>query len=141
LLEALPDEVAMDFDLKTSMEDAIRDRDATTAALLAALAAREARRRPVLITSFDPGALDIPREIAPGVPRGLLTWLDFPIGQAVGPPATSTCTCSASTGARSARTPSSPRRNAAHSTTSSISSTKPVGSSSPGAPDPSSPPS
>jgi glycerophosphoryl diester phosphodiesterase len=83
LLEALPDEVAMDFDLKTSMEDAIRDRDATTAALLAALAAREARRRPVLITSFDPGALDIPREIAPGVPRGLLTWLDFPIGQAV----------------------------------------------------------
>jgi len=83
LLEVLPGQVGVDFDLKTSMEDATRDRDATTAALLAGLAAREARRRPVLSTSFDPGALDIAREIAPSVPRGLLTWLDFPAGQAV----------------------------------------------------------
>jgi glycerophosphoryl diester phosphodiesterase len=83
LLEALPSGVGVDFDLKTSMEDAPRDRSATTAAMLAPIATLEARHRPVLITSFDPGALDITRELAPRVPRGLLTWLDFPIGHAV----------------------------------------------------------
>jgi glycerophosphoryl diester phosphodiesterase len=84
LLSALPEQVGVDFDVKTSMEDAARERAATTMGLLASVAARESRRRGVLITSFDPGALDIARELAPGVPRGLLTWLDFPIGQAVG---------------------------------------------------------
>ena len=136
-----PGQVGVDFDLKTSMEDATRDRDATTAALLAGLAAREARRRPVLITSFDPGALDIAREIAPSVPRGLLTWLDFPVGQAVAAAAHLDVHVLGTTAARCARTASSPSRNAAHSTTSSTSSTRPVGSSSPGAPGPSSPPS
>jgi glycerophosphoryl diester phosphodiesterase len=83
LLDALPADIGVDFDLKTSMEDATRERTATTAARLAPVASREARRRPSLVTSFDPGALDITRELAPGVPRGLLTWLDFPIDQAV----------------------------------------------------------
>lgn len=83
LLEALPAHVGVDFDVKTSMEDATRSRDATTMALLADVARREARKRPTLISSFDPGALDIARELAPGLARGLLTWLDFPIGQAV----------------------------------------------------------
>jgi glycerophosphoryl diester phosphodiesterase len=83
LLEALPPGVGVDFDLKTSMEDATRERPATTAARLAPLAAREAARRPVLVTTFDPSALDILRELVPGVPRGLLTWLHFPIGHAV----------------------------------------------------------
>jgi glycerophosphoryl diester phosphodiesterase len=83
LLDALPAEVGVDFDLKTSMEDATRQRSATTAAQLAPVARREARRRPLLVTSFDPGALDITRELAPDVPRGLLTWLHFPIDQAV----------------------------------------------------------
>ncbi|MEN3309002.1 MAG: glycerophosphoryl diester phosphodiesterase [Micromonosporaceae bacterium] len=84
LLEALPTQVGVDFDVKTSMEDAPRDRALTTMGQLASLAERESLRREVLVTSFDPGALDIARELAPGVPRGLLTWLDFPIGQAVG---------------------------------------------------------
>jgi len=83
LLDALPPDVGVDLDLKTSMEDATRERTATTAALLAPVAKHEAGQRPLLVTSFDPGALDITRELAPGVPRGLLTWLDFPIGQAV----------------------------------------------------------
>lgn len=83
LLDALPRHVGVEFDLKTSMEDATRERTATTAARLAPVVKREARRRQLLVTSFDPGALDIIRELAPGVPRGLLTWLDFPIGQAV----------------------------------------------------------
>jgi glycerophosphoryl diester phosphodiesterase len=83
LLAALPDGVGIDFDVKTSMEDATRDRTGTTMAQLARVARREARRRPTLISSFDAGALDIARELAPGVPRGLLTWVEFPIGQAV----------------------------------------------------------
>ncbi|GAB1515797.1 glycerophosphodiester phosphodiesterase [Actinophytocola sp. KF-1] len=83
LLAALPGGVGIDFDVKTSMEDATRDRAGTTMAQLARVARREARRRPTLISSFDAGALDIAKEVAPGVPRALLTWVEFPIGQAV----------------------------------------------------------
>jgi glycerophosphoryl diester phosphodiesterase len=83
LLEALPPETGVDLDIKTSMEDAARSRAATTAALLAPVASRAARSRPVLMTSFDPSALGIVREVGIGVPTGLLTWLEFPIGQAV----------------------------------------------------------
>lgn len=83
LLDALPFGVGVDFDLKTSMEDATRRRVATTAAQLAMVAGEEAARRPVLVSTFDPGALDIMRELVPGLPRGLLTWHRFPIGLAV----------------------------------------------------------
>ena len=83
LLDAVPDDIGIDFDLKTSMEDAVRDRVATTAGLLAPVAAREARRRPVLVTSFDASALNISRERVPAVPLGLLTWLEFPVGHAI----------------------------------------------------------
>lgn len=83
LLEALAPEIGVDFDLKTSLEDAARSRAATTAALLASVASRAARRRPVLVTSFDASALHIVREVGAGVPTGLLTWVRFPIGQAV----------------------------------------------------------
>jgi len=83
LLEALPPGVGVDFDVKTAMEDATRGRAETTMAQLASVAGREAGRRPTLISSFDAGALDIAREVAPAVPRGLLTWVEFPIGQAV----------------------------------------------------------
>lgn len=83
LLDAVPARVGINFDLKSSMEDALRGRDATTAALLAPVAARESRRRQTLVTSFDAAALGIVRELAPAVPRGILTWITFPIGQAV----------------------------------------------------------
>lgn len=83
LLAALPPGVGVDFDVKTAMEDATRDRALTTMGQLAPIAQREAARRPTLISSFDVGALDIARELAPGSPRALLTWVDFPIGQAV----------------------------------------------------------
>jgi len=83
LLAALPPHVGVDFDVKSSMEDAVRSRADSTMGRLAGVVRREAGRRPTLISSFDAGALDIARELAPGVPRGLLTWLDFPIGQAV----------------------------------------------------------
>jgi glycerophosphoryl diester phosphodiesterase len=83
LLSALPVHVGVDFDLKTSMEDATRAPQATTAALLAPVASREALRRPVAVTSFDPAALLATRSLAPAVAVGLLTWLEFPVGLAV----------------------------------------------------------
>jgi len=83
LLEALPEGVGVDFDVKSSLEDAPRDRALTTMGLLGPVVRREARRRPVLVTSFDAAALGIARELAPGAPRGLLTWVEFPVGHAV----------------------------------------------------------
>jgi glycerophosphoryl diester phosphodiesterase len=83
LLASIPPGVGIDFDLKSSMEDAARPASGTTAALLAPIAAREARRRPVAVTSFDPAALLMLRTQAPEVPTGLLTWLRFPVGLAV----------------------------------------------------------
>jgi glycerophosphoryl diester phosphodiesterase len=83
LLAALPDGVGIDFDVKSSLEDAPRQRTLTTMGLLAPVLRREARRRPVLVTSFDAAALGIARELAPKVPRGLLTWVEFPVGHAV----------------------------------------------------------
>jgi glycerophosphoryl diester phosphodiesterase len=83
LLDALPAEVAVDIDVKVSLEDALRPRGETTAALAGALAAREAERRPVLLTSFDPATLVIARERAPDLPTGLLTWMRFPLREAI----------------------------------------------------------
>lgn len=83
LLAALPPAIGVDFDVKPSMEDATRALARTTMGRLAAVAAREASRREVLITSFDPGGLDIARRLSPGVARGLLTWPHFPIDFAV----------------------------------------------------------
>jgi glycerophosphoryl diester phosphodiesterase len=83
LLEALPAEIAVDIDVKTSLEDALRPREATTAAMVARLVAAERGRRPLLVTSFDAAALLIVRERAPGVPIGLLTWMRFPLRKAI----------------------------------------------------------
>ena len=83
LLAALPTDVAIDIDVKTSLEDALRTRAETTAALVAELALAERARRRVLVTSFDPAALLIVREHAPEVPIGLLTWTRFPLRKAI----------------------------------------------------------
>jgi glycerophosphoryl diester phosphodiesterase len=81
MLAELPGHVAVDFDVKSALEDAVRPRAETTAGRLAALAAAAARR--VLVTSFDAGALAIVRERAPELPLGLLTLKGMPLGQAV----------------------------------------------------------
>jgi glycerophosphoryl diester phosphodiesterase len=78
LLEELPPEIAVNVDVKTSLEDALRPPERTTAALVADLVA-DVRRR-VLVTSFDPAALLIAREVAP---VGLLTWMRFPLRKAI----------------------------------------------------------
>jgi glycerophosphoryl diester phosphodiesterase len=82
LFEALSPEVGIDLDVKTSLEDALRPRGSTTAALVASLV-RRYPERPLLVTSFDPAALLIVREGAPEVPTGLLTWRRFPLRKAI----------------------------------------------------------
>lgn len=81
LFEELPDEVSIDVEVKTALEDALRPRERTTAALVAELVA--AHDRHVLVTSFDPAALLIVRERLPQVPLGLLTWTRFPLRKAI----------------------------------------------------------
>lgn len=83
LLEALPAHVGIDLDIKSSTEDALREAPATTAAVLGRLIGPETRRRPLLMTSFDPAALLIARDLVPQVPAGLLTWTRFPLRKAI----------------------------------------------------------
>jgi glycerophosphoryl diester phosphodiesterase len=83
VFEALPPEVAVDVDVKTILEDAVDTAARRTGTLLAPLLAREARRRRLLVTSFDPALLLGLRASLPGVPLGLLTWLGFPLAHGV----------------------------------------------------------
>jgi glycerophosphoryl diester phosphodiesterase len=83
LLDALPEHVGVDLDIKSSAEDALRERDETTAAAVGRIATNEKRRRPMLMTSFDAAAVLIAREHAPDVPAGLLTWVRFPLRKAI----------------------------------------------------------
>jgi glycerophosphoryl diester phosphodiesterase len=81
LFQELPDEVSINVEVKTALEDALRPRERTTAALTAELLAGHDRH--VLVTSFDPAALVIVRERLPTVPLGLLTWIRFPLRKAI----------------------------------------------------------
>jgi glycerophosphoryl diester phosphodiesterase len=81
LLDELPPAVGLNVEIKSSLEDALRPRDQTTAALVARLLA--GHERELLVTSFDPAALLIVREHAPALPLGLLTWTRFPLRKAV----------------------------------------------------------
>jgi len=83
LLEALPPQAGVAFDVKSSIEDANRTSALTTAALLARVGRNTPWRRPVLALSFDPASLQHMREELPTLPLGLLTWLRFPVGHAV----------------------------------------------------------
>lgn len=83
VLDALPADVAIDFDLKPVLEDASGDVAATTAGLLLPVLRHELPRRRLLLTTFDVAALGWLRDELPGLPCGLLTWLDFPLRIAV----------------------------------------------------------
>ena len=83
LFEDLPPGIGVDVDMKSSLEDAQRPRDETTGALVAELVAPHMDHRPLVVTSFDPGALLIVRERRPSLPLGLLTWLRFPLRKAI----------------------------------------------------------
>jgi glycerophosphoryl diester phosphodiesterase len=71
------------LDVKTVLEDAVHPAARRTAALLAPLLEREAGRRPLLVTSFDPAALLALRERVPAPAYGLISWIDFPLRHAV----------------------------------------------------------
>ncbi len=81
VLDALPTDVGLDLDVKPVLEDAGADPD-TLALLLPALR-REQRRRRLLVSSFDATVLTRVRHEVPGLPVGLLTWVDFPLRIAV----------------------------------------------------------
>ena len=83
LLAEIPIEIGVVFDIKTSLEDALRPPAGTTAGLLLPVLERERGRRPLLVTSFDPAALLLVGERAPGIARGLLSWLSFPLRKAI----------------------------------------------------------
>ena len=83
LLEELPPHVGVDIEVKSAIEDALRDRADTTAARVAELAAAHAGRRDLLVASFDPSALPIVHERAPALATGLITWRGFPLRKAV----------------------------------------------------------
>jgi glycerophosphoryl diester phosphodiesterase len=84
LFDALPAGVGVDVDVKTSLEDALRPRESTTAALVAELVAPVAAGgRALLVSSFDPAALLIVRERAESLATGLLTWRRFPLRKAI----------------------------------------------------------
>ena len=83
VLEAMPANIAIDFDLKPVLEDATGQVGATTAGLLLPVLRRQLARRRLLVTTFDVTALGWLRNELPGLPCGLLTWLDFPLRIAV----------------------------------------------------------
>lgn len=83
VLAALPPSVNVNVDVKTVIEDAVDDPSRRTAALLEPVLAAEARRRRVLVSSFDPGLLVRLRERVPEIGYGLLGWIDFPLRHAV----------------------------------------------------------
>lgn len=83
LLQALPAEAGVVFDVKSAMQDAVRPASSTTATLLARTCDLALGSRPAVALSFDPAALLHMRECLPSMPLGLLTWFRFPIGHAV----------------------------------------------------------
>jgi glycerophosphoryl diester phosphodiesterase len=83
LLDTLPAGVPVDLDLKSVLEDATDAASRRTDALLGPMLVAEVRRRPVLVTSFDPAALLRLREAVPAAAYGLLAWVDFPLRHAV----------------------------------------------------------
>ena len=83
LLDTLPSGVGVVFDVKSSVRDAERTADRTTAALLGDLCNRMLHGRPAVAHSFDPSALHHLREISPMLALGLMTWFRFPVGLAV----------------------------------------------------------
>jgi glycerophosphoryl diester phosphodiesterase len=83
LLAEVPPAVGVILDVKTSLEDALRPPARTTTGLLLPVIERERARRPLLVTSFDPAGLLLVGELAPGVARGLLSWVSFPLRKAI----------------------------------------------------------
>ena len=86
VMAALPPGVAVNIDVKTIIEDAIDPAHRCTAALVAEALRRYAGQRRLFVSSFDPSLLMYLKErkdTLPGVPLGLITWLNFPVWHAI----------------------------------------------------------
>jgi glycerophosphoryl diester phosphodiesterase len=82
-LEAIPEGVGLDVDVKSVMEDAVDAPSRRTVSLLLPYLRREARRRRVFVCSFDPGVLLAVRDGAPGIPTAWMPFVRNPLDQAV----------------------------------------------------------
>ncbi|MFE1102289.1 glycerophosphodiester phosphodiesterase [Nocardiopsis alba] len=82
-LEAVPDHIGLDVDVKTVMEDAVDAPARRTAALLMPFLRREADRRRTFVCSFDPGLLVAVHEGAPGVPTAWMPFVRNPADSAI----------------------------------------------------------
>lgn len=105
LLEWVPEGVGLNLEVKSSLEDAVKPRSQTTAALFAARVTEIRREHRLLVTSFDPSALLILRERAPEVPIGLLGWVAYPLRKVI--PAAAHLGCQAVIGHAAAFGPNS----------------------------------
>jgi glycerophosphoryl diester phosphodiesterase len=86
IMAALPPGVAVNIDVKTIIEDALDPADRRTGALVAEALGRYAGQRRLFVSSFDPSLLVYLKErrrVLPGVPLGLITWLNFPVWHAI----------------------------------------------------------
>ena len=86
VMAALPPGVAVNIDVKTIIEDALDPPHRRTGALVAEALARYAGRRRLFVSSFDPSLLTYLKErkdTLPGIPLGLITWLNFPVWHAI----------------------------------------------------------
>ncbi|WP_285731416.1 glycerophosphodiester phosphodiesterase [Nocardiopsis sp. ATB16-24] len=82
-LDAFPDDVGLDVDVKSVMEDAVDAPARRTVSLLLPYLRREAARRRVFVCSFDPGVLLSVHEGAPRVPTAWMPFVRNPLDQAV----------------------------------------------------------
>ena len=86
VMAALPPGVAVNIDVKTIIEDALDPPHRRTGALVAEALGRYAGQRRLFVSSFDPSLLIYLKErkdTLPGVPLGLITWLNFPVWHAI----------------------------------------------------------
>jgi len=86
VMAALLPGVAVNIDVKTIIEDALDPAHRRTGALAAEALGRYAGQRRLFVSSFDPSLLTYLKErkdTLPGVPLGLITWLNFPAWHAV----------------------------------------------------------
>lgn len=82
-LAAIPRDVGVNIEIKSSLEDALTPAARSAAALLCPVLEREHRDRPLLASSFEPTALQLVRSRVPEVPIGYISWLGYPLDMAV----------------------------------------------------------
>jgi glycerophosphoryl diester phosphodiesterase len=86
VLAAVPEDVAVDIDVKTVIDDSVDPLAQRTYALVADVLQRQQGARRFLVSSFDPAAvmyLAEHRETAGEVALGLITGIDFPAHHAI----------------------------------------------------------